>query len=211
MLRYVTHAAVEVDQRAVIDMKEQKLVGTYPPPSAKRVAHDLNNADRVERMRAVRWGERKLLTERDAWVVKLREVDKFTFARIAEALGVSPPLVHRIYHREIERRALVDGVGSAPITDDTPLDDVRHLIPTKVMQSLKDVTWGLGKPGTVGMIRKTPDDVLRAAPRLGAASVTRLRAVFGYADEYQNLSVREFLAQRQGPGFGPTDSPTIAP
>lgn len=163
---------------------------------AKERSKTLNYANRNEQLR------KKIATKSDKTVLQidrimhLRDVEGLSFEKIARELSVTAPLIHRLYHREADKRAMAAKLGNGPISDETTVYSVKHLLPVKVYLAIRNAAVGDAEV-TVGQLRRTPDAVLKATPQVGASAIKIVRDLFGYAPDYRDMTVYEFMLMKE--------------
>ena len=191
MTRYVLKESEAPDHLSVFDNEANEVLGVLPIAEAGVKARQLNYSERGRKSRTNRWDREPRPGDFIERIVKLRDAN-LSFLAIADLLGVTVQVVHRIYHLEDKKRTAEAWLAANPINDETPMDRLAHRLSDKVCQSLVALNVGLGKPGTVGIIRRAPDDLLLSLEGIGAQHLKTIREVFGFDPGTQDLKIAAF-------------------
>ena len=191
MARYVLKECGRPDFLGVFDTQTETQVGELPIAEAGEKARQLNFSYRGRKSRANRWDRPARPADFNKRVVTLRDAE-LSFLAIADLLGVTVQVVHRIYHLEDKKRAAEAWLAEHGVSDLTPMDRLAHRLPDKVYQSLSALNVGLGTQGTVGFIRRAPDELLLSLEGIGHQHLKTVREVFGFDPATQDLKIAAF-------------------
>ena len=191
MTRYTLKETETPDYLGVFDSEEGKLVETLPIAEAGERARQLNFSHRGRKSRANRWDRPARPADFNKRIVELRDKG-LSFLAMADLLDVTVQVVHRIYHLEDKKRVAEAWLAEHGVSDLTPMDRLAHRLPDKVYQSLSALNVGLGTQGTVGFIRRAPDELLLSLEGIGHQHLKTVREVFGFDPATQDLKIAAF-------------------